>query len=99
MADWSDGYVRETALNCGYGDGFLKYSKAKVHDTSGSWFDLSMTTKEREIKCLENCSCSAYANTNVRGGGSGCLLWFGDLVDIRDFSEGGAGSACEGSCL
>ncbi|XAR56612.1 Non-specific serine/threonine protein kinase, partial [Bertholletia excelsa] len=89
MADWSDGCVRETALNCGYGDGFLKYSKVKVPDTSGSWFDFSMTTKECEIKCLENCSCSAYANTDVRGGGSGCLLWFGDLVDIRELSERG----------
>ncbi|XAR56613.1 Non-specific serine/threonine protein kinase [Bertholletia excelsa] len=89
MADWTDGCVRETALNCGNGDGFLKYSKVKVPDTSGSWFDLSMTIKECEIKCLEDCSCSAYANTDVRGGGSGCLLWFGDLVDIREFSEGG----------
>jgi hypothetical protein len=22
-------------------------------------------------------------------GGSGCVLWFGSLVDIREFSEGG----------
>ncbi|KAL0443463.1 UNVERIFIED_CONTAM: G-type lectin S-receptor-like serine/threonine-protein kinase SD1-1 [Sesamum latifolium] len=25
----------------------------------------------------------AYSNLDVRRGGSGCLLWFGDLVDIR----------------
>ncbi|RVW37238.1 G-type lectin S-receptor-like serine/threonine-protein kinase [Vitis vinifera] len=36
-----------------------------------------------------NCSCTAYANSDIRGGGSGCLLWFGDLIDIRDFTQNG----------
>jgi hypothetical protein len=39
--------------------------------------------------CLKNCSCTAYASLDVRGGGSGCLLWFGSLVDITEYSEGG----------
>ncbi|KAK2976703.1 hypothetical protein RJ640_013959 [Escallonia rubra] len=30
----------------------------------------------------------AYANLDIRGGGSGCLLWFADLIDIRDFPDG-----------
>ncbi|MCI23710.1 G-type lectin S-receptor-like serine/threonine-protein kinase, partial [Trifolium medium] len=25
----------------------------------------------------------------VRGEGSGCALWFGDLIDIRQFAAGG----------
>jgi hypothetical protein len=32
---------------------------------------------------LEKCNCTAYSNLDIRNGGSGCLLWFGDLVDIR----------------
>ncbi|PSS16252.1 G-type lectin S-receptor-like serine/threonine-protein kinase [Actinidia chinensis var. chinensis] len=36
-----------------------------------------------------NCSCTAYTSLDIRGGGSGCLLWFGDLIDIRQCSENG----------
>ncbi|XP_028061784.1 G-type lectin S-receptor-like serine/threonine-protein kinase At4g27290 [Camellia sinensis] len=39
--------------------------------------------------CLENCSCMAYTNLDIRGGGSGCLLWFGELTDIREYSADG----------
>ena len=39
--------------------------------------------------CLENCSCQAYANLDIRNGGSGCLLWFADLVDIVVLQMGG----------
>ncbi|KAI8003158.1 G-type lectin S-receptor-like serine/threonine-protein kinase SD1-1 [Camellia lanceoleosa] len=39
----------------------------------------------RKLECLKNCSCTAYANSDVAGGGSGCLLWYGDLIDIRSF--------------
>ena len=39
--------------------------------------------------CLRNCSCTAYANSDIRDGGSGCLLWFGDLNDIREYTENG----------
>ncbi|RVW12941.1 G-type lectin S-receptor-like serine/threonine-protein kinase [Vitis vinifera] len=49
----------------------------------------SMNLKECASLCLRNCSCTAYANSDIRGGGSGCLLWFGDLIDIRDFTENG----------
>ncbi|CAH2077795.1 unnamed protein product [Thlaspi arvense] len=41
------------------------------------------------IKCSSNCSCTAYANTDIREGGKGCLLWFGDLVDMREYSSFG----------
>lgn len=34
---------------------------------------------------LRNCSCVAYAMTNF----SGCRAWFGDLLDIREYSEDG----------
>ncbi|KAK8527329.1 hypothetical protein V6N12_054547 [Hibiscus sabdariffa] len=36
-----------------------------------------------------NCSCTAYANLDIREGGRGCLLWFGELIDIIEFGKGG----------
>ncbi|XP_030930718.1 G-type lectin S-receptor-like serine/threonine-protein kinase At4g27290 [Quercus lobata] len=45
-----------------------------------------MSTKECEAECLKNCSCTAYANSDIRGG-NGCLIWFGDLIDIMGYSE------------
>ncbi|CAN0839987.1 G-type lectin S-receptor-like serine/threonine-protein kinase SD1-1 [Linum grandiflorum] len=33
--------------------------------------------------CVRNCSCTAYANLDTRNGGSGCLIWFTVLLDIR----------------
>ncbi|XP_059660867.1 G-type lectin S-receptor-like serine/threonine-protein kinase At4g27290 [Cornus florida] len=86
-ADWSGGCVRRTPLDChnGSSNGFLKYSGVKLPDTRNSWFNRSMTLKECEMICAKNCSCMAYANIDVTTGGSGCLLWFDDLIDIRDY--------------
>ena len=30
----------------------------------------------------------AYAHTDIRGQGSGCAIWFGDLVDVRTLPDG-----------
>ncbi|KAA8515426.1 hypothetical protein F0562_018963 [Nyssa sinensis] len=32
-------------------------------------------------------SVLAYANSNTTGNGRGCLLWYGDLIDIKRFPE------------
>ncbi|KAK2423949.1 G-type lectin S-receptor serine/threonine-protein kinase [Trifolium repens] len=89
--DWSNGCVRNKALRCEekYKDGFVKLSGMKVPDTTNSWIDQTIGLKECRVKCLNNCSCMAYANSDVRGEGSGCALWFGDLIDIRQFAAGG----------
>ncbi|KAK3036171.1 hypothetical protein RJ639_029908, partial [Escallonia herrerae] len=88
--NWSNGCVRKIASDCynGGSDGFLKYSDVKLPDTRNSWYNVSMTLEECQKACSNNCSCMAYANLDIRNGGSGCLLWFGDLIDIRDFPEG-----------
>ncbi|KAF2314271.1 hypothetical protein GH714_024806 [Hevea brasiliensis] len=83
VSDWSNG----TQLNCHGGDGFRKHIEMKLPDTSSSWVDKSIGLKECEELCLRNCSCMAYANSDIRG--SGCLLWFDDLIDLRKFTEGG----------
>nr|GEX32329.1 putative S-locus glycoprotein domain-containing protein [Tanacetum cinerariifolium] len=34
------------------------------------------------------CSCmEAYSNLDIRNGGSGCLLWFDELMDVREYDE------------
>ncbi|KAJ0103549.1 hypothetical protein Patl1_04480 [Pistacia atlantica] len=31
----------------------------------------------------------AYTNSDISGGGSGCTMWFGDLMDMKQFPAGG----------
>ncbi|XP_073267892.1 G-type lectin S-receptor-like serine/threonine-protein kinase At4g27290 isoform X2 [Populus alba] len=80
--DWSSGCVRKTVLNCSR-DGFRKLRGLKMPETRKSWFSRSMNLDECKNTCLKNCSCTAYANLDIRDGGSGCLLWFNDLIDMR----------------
>ncbi|EOY12712.1 Serine/threonine kinases,protein kinases,ATP binding,sugar binding,kinases,carbohydrate binding [Theobroma cacao] len=86
--NWSNGCARKTPLNCST-DGFLKFSGVKLPDSRKSWFNYSMTLEECKNLCTKNCSCTAYSNIDIRDGGSGCLLWFVDLVDIQQFTENG----------
>lgn len=46
-----------------------------------------MTLEECKGKCWENCSCTAYGNSDKDG--SGCILWFGDLLDLRKLPDAG----------
>eukprot|EP00258_Populus_trichocarpa_P031855 XP_024447874.1 G-type lectin S-receptor-like serine/threonine-protein kinase At4g27290 [Populus trichocarpa] len=87
--DWSDGCARRTLLDCDKGDGFLKHAGVKLPDTTYASVNKSIGLEKCGELCSNNCSCTAYANSDVRGGGSGCILWFRDLIDIREFSDGG----------
>ncbi|CAN1194975.1 G-type lectin S-receptor-like serine/threonine-protein kinase At4g27290 [Linum perenne] len=91
MMDWSHGCVRDKPLECshGNGDGFLKYSGLKLPDATTSWVNKSMSLEECRVKCLENCSCMAYTSTDIRGAGSGCSIWYGDLIDMKQFRGSG----------
>ncbi|XP_017980127.1 PREDICTED: G-type lectin S-receptor-like serine/threonine-protein kinase At4g27290 [Theobroma cacao] len=87
--NWSQGCVRNKPLDCQKGDAFIKFGRLKLPDTEHSWVDKSIGLKECRAKCLQNCSCMAYTNTDIRGQGSGCAIWFGDLIDIKQFQDGG----------
>ncbi|GMN65098.1 hypothetical protein TIFTF001_034168 [Ficus carica] len=89
--DWSDGCVRSSPLSCmdKSTDGFIKFSGFKVPDTTHTWVNKSMNLKECKAKCLSNCSCTAYTNSDISGKGSGCVIWYGDLMDIRQFTNAG----------
>lgn len=80
-----------TRLDCNKGDidKFQKYDGMKLSDTSSSWYDKTISLQECEKYTLSNCSCTAYAQLNISGEGSGCLHWFSDIVDIRTLPEGG----------
>ncbi|KAL5700182.1 hypothetical protein ACHQM5_025661 [Ranunculus cassubicifolius] len=87
--DWSQGCEREISVNCSSGEGFRKYTDLKLPDTKASWANASMNLEDCKINCLKNCSCMAYSNSDIRGGGSGCIMWFADLIDIRQLSDAG----------
>ncbi|XP_027353641.1 G-type lectin S-receptor-like serine/threonine-protein kinase At4g27290 isoform X2 [Abrus precatorius] len=91
MMDWSQGCVRSEPWSCRVKDkdGFIRLSDMKLPNTTQSWVNKSMTLEDCKAKCWENCSCTAYSNLDVSGAGSGCVIWFGDLVDLRLFSNGG----------
>ncbi|XP_071725857.1 G-type lectin S-receptor-like serine/threonine-protein kinase At4g27290 [Rutidosis leptorrhynchoides] len=89
-ADWSEGCVRRTPLDCVNGtDGFIKYSNFSLPDTEGTWFNMSMNLEECEAKCLKNCTCMAYALPDDSLGGKGCVHWFKDLIDMRESANNG----------
>ncbi|KAJ9554416.1 hypothetical protein OSB04_018461 [Centaurea solstitialis] len=79
------------ALDCGPGEGFLKFSGMKLPDTqSGNViFVGNISLQECEVACKNNCLCTAYANPNITPGGVGCLQWFGDLIDVRMYQQNG----------
>ncbi|KAL7243987.1 hypothetical protein ACSBR1_016248 [Camellia fascicularis] len=86
---WDGGCIPKYPLNCSDGEGFVAFEGVIVPDMLDFWMNTSMTVKECELECLKNCSCTAYANSDTSGGGSGCLLWYGDLFDIRSFPNPG----------
>lgn len=84
--DWNGGCVERTPLNCSKNHGFKKFSQMKLPDNSRLLSNgMDMTRTDCEQACLRNCSCLAYAKTDV----SGCSMWFGSLTDMKLYNEGG----------
>ena len=90
LRDWSGGCIRKTALDCRNGtDGFWAVQRTLLPDTVSATVDMRMGLDECRAECLKNCSCLAFASADTRGGGSGCIIWATDLVDMEVFLEGG----------
>lgn len=88
--NWSGGCVRKTTIsNCQKEVKFFKYSGIKLPDTRFSWYDKGVTLNACEQLCLRNCSCVAYAKLDTTGKNEDCLLWFDELMDIREFGASG----------
>jgi len=88
--NWRQGCVRNGNWSCGVKDrdGFKRIAGMKLPDTTHSWIDEKMTLKDCKAKCLKNCSCTAYSSLETSGAGSGCSIWFGDLLDLRVSQSG-----------
>nr|VDD01239.1 unnamed protein product [Brassica rapa] len=89
LRDDSAGCVRKTRLSCDGRDGFVAVKRMKLPDTAATVLDRGIGLKECKAKCLQDCNCTAYANTDIRDGGSGCVIWNGGLFDIRMYPNGG----------
>ncbi|XP_056173328.1 G-type lectin S-receptor-like serine/threonine-protein kinase At4g27290 [Syzygium oleosum] len=87
VLNFSSGCKRTIPTNCSKGEGFLEIKKVKLPDLLEVTMNKSMSLKECKDECLKNCSCTAYANSDIRAGGRGCLMWFADLIDMRVFEE------------
>ncbi|XP_062013315.1 G-type lectin S-receptor-like serine/threonine-protein kinase At1g61370 isoform X2 [Rosa rugosa] len=90
--NWTGGCVRRINLSCETHtnesvsskgkDGFLKMERLKVPDFHEYLTSVVLDKFEDcKIKCLNNCSCLAYAYVD----NIGCLVWSKDLIDIQQF--------------
>ncbi|PON86655.1 S-locus glycoprotein [Trema orientale] len=85
--NWTSGCIRRFPLECHRGDWFTPLAAVKLPDLLEIWLNRSLTLEECKVECLRNCSCKAYSNSDVRNGGSGCVMWFRDLIDMTDFKQ------------
>ncbi|KAI3716914.1 hypothetical protein L1987_68142 [Smallanthus sonchifolius] len=90
LRDGSNGCVRSSEMDCG-SDGFMIMKNMKLPESSKGFVDQTLSLNQCVEICKRNCSCGAYANTDITGTGSGCVIWAVDLLDMRQYadSEGG----------
>ncbi|PON86657.1 S-receptor-like serine/threonine-protein kinase [Trema orientale] len=84
---WTGGCIRRTPLKCHIGDQFMQLAAVKLPDLLEFRLNKSMTLEQCKAECLRNCACTAYANSDVRKGETSCVMWFGDLIDMRELPQ------------
>ncbi|XP_013583493.1 PREDICTED: G-type lectin S-receptor-like serine/threonine-protein kinase RKS1 [Brassica oleracea var. oleracea] len=92
LRDYTGGCSRRNKTSlCREKEGFVKFTNAKIPDTSVARVDMNITLKECKQRCLRNCSCLAYASAYHEGvgGEKGCLTWHGDMLDTRSLLNSG----------
>ncbi|KAK6915441.1 PAN/Apple domain [Dillenia turbinata] len=84
LSDGSGGCVRKQIISlCRNGEGFLKVSQVKFPDPSLACATKFVSSLECQQQCLRNCSCTAYATALGDEKENVCLMWFGELMDMR----------------
>ncbi|VAH53777.1 unnamed protein product [Triticum turgidum subsp. durum] len=89
--NFSRGCRRKGELTCGGGDSFSTLSGMKTPDKFV--YIRNRSFDQCEADCRNNCSCTAYAFSNMKNGStssdqSRCLIWLGKLVDTGKFRDG-----------
>nr|ATN45253.1 S receptor kinase 19 [Raphanus sativus] len=85
---WSGGCIRRTQLSCS-GNGFTRMKNMKLPEIRMALVDRSIGVKECRKRCLSDCNCTAFANADIRNGGTGCVIWTGRLDDMRNYASDG----------
>ncbi|XP_037484611.1 G-type lectin S-receptor-like serine/threonine-protein kinase B120 [Triticum dicoccoides] len=87
---WAQGCVRSSQLTCSErnvsmsgGDAFAVLSGVKLPDLA-AWESAVISADACRQWCLANCTCNAYSYS----GGTGCLTWAHELLDIYQFPSG-----------
>ncbi|KAM0891179.1 hypothetical protein ACQ4PT_026564 [Festuca glaucescens] len=83
--NFSKGCHRQQAIECGKQSHFTPLSGMKVPNKFLHIRNISLD--ECVAECSRNCSCTAYAYTNLSSAGamadpSRCLVWSGELIDV-----------------
>ncbi|XP_062087403.1 receptor-like serine/threonine-protein kinase SD1-8 isoform X2 [Humulus lupulus] len=86
---WSGGCERKWDLNCGNGDGFVMFKSLKLPDHSFLALNRTLSHDECQAMCLKNCSCTAFTRLVANENGGNCVMWSGDLIDMRSFPDQG----------
>ncbi|KAL5223371.1 hypothetical protein ABZP36_028084 [Zizania latifolia] len=89
---FSLGCRRRKVLRCSHGNNFLIYPDMKVPDKF--IYARNRSFDECTAECRSNCSCVAYAYSNISirvidGDDTRCLLWMGELIDMEKVAQGG----------
>lgn len=97
QGDRTGGCVRDAPLDCSTGnnsngsapastsDGFFPMPSIGLPD-NGRTLQNARSSAECSTACLTNCSCTAYSY----GGGQGCLVWQGGLLNAKQPQSNGA---------
>ncbi|KAI3892814.1 hypothetical protein MKX03_004969, partial [Papaver bracteatum] len=90
LSDWdlqdsTGGCLRNKSFQCGSKDVFSPIPTSNLPDNPKS--SQVNSTEQCKSACLNNCSCNAYAYTD-----SGCQLWEGDMLNMKQQSDGRAGN-------
>ncbi|XP_010436213.2 PREDICTED: receptor-like serine/threonine-protein kinase SD1-8 [Camelina sativa] len=92
LKNWKYRCVRKSQMSCDLKlkQEFMQLRKMKLPETTETIIvDTTMGIEECRERCLTNCNCTAFANTDMRNGSQGCVTWTGDLFDLRNYSREG----------
>lgn len=68
--------------------GFYDITKTEAPDAKNAKLLSNLSLQECEMECLKSCSCTGFASAGEVSQ-RGCLAWYGELNDIKQYPEVG----------